>query len=83
MMPGSKIDKKNEKMKQDTLSGLLQRLLLQTLMYSTDAFLTDENISDLNLNKDWLPDHLRIFMERQVKDLLHQVSLGQALAHSV
>ena len=37
----------------------------------------------MNLNKDWLPDHLRIFMETLVKDQSHQVSLGQALAHSV
>ena len=37
----------------------------------------------MNLNKDWLPDHLRIFMETLVKGQLHQVSLGQALAHSV
>ena len=45
--------------------------------------LSGEEISDLNLNKDWLPDHLKIFMETLVKDPLHQVSLGQALAHSI
>ena len=54
---------------------------LQSLTYSTDAYPLDEEISDLNLNKDWLPNHLRIFMETLVKDPLHQVSLGQALAH--
>ena len=50
---------------------------LRSLTYSTDAYPLDEEISDLNLNKDWLPNHLRIFMETLVKDPLHQVSLGK------
>ena len=37
----------------------------------------------MNLNEDWLPDHSRIFVETLVKDPSHQVSLRQALAHSV
>ena len=56
---------------------------MQSLSYSKDAYPTDKEISDLNLNRDCLSDHLRIFMEILVKDPLHQVSLGQALAHSM
>ena len=56
---------------------------LRSLTYSTVAYPTEKVISDLNANKDWLPDHFRIFMETLVKDPLHQVSLGQALAHSM
>ena len=37
----------------------------------------------MNLNRDWLSDHLRIFMEILVNDPLYQVNLGQALAHSM
>ena len=52
-------------------------------MYSTDAYTTDEETSDLNVNKDWISEHLRMFMDTLVKDPLHQVSLGEALAHTM
>ena len=55
---------------------------LRSLTYSTVAYPTEKVISDLNANKDWLPDHFRIFMETLVKDPLHQVSLGLSMNYS-
>ena len=48
-------------------AGKIIAFELQSLTYITDVYPTDEEISDLNLNKDWLLDNLRIFMETLVK----------------
>ena len=55
---------------------------LRSTEFNISSYPTNEQLSDLQYNQDWLPEHLKIFLETMMRNPLHQASIGQSIVHA-
>ena len=56
---------------------------LKSATYDTSAYPPLSDIGDIKKNLEYLPKHLRIFLETLIKPAILQASIGQAIVHAV
>ena len=62
----------------------LIRSAVKSAQFDCSKYPSEEDIKNVEKGKNWLPSHLKCFMESLLPDIpLNQVSFGQAIVHSL
>ena len=65
-----------------TAAAKLIKASIQDLKYNTEQYPVNSDISDRSTAKQWVPQLLRLFLEKLVTDEIKQISLGHSIVQA-